>query len=143
MRLINYLGVQILGELHTKSQVYGSISESLELSTSVELRKLVGFLRFVVSFLANHGRKLLPFHCCIVQHPIIATTDDDLDCLTTLICHFERSMNPTLRLAERGLRYVILCDANIHGTGFILTIDGYLLDKDGNEKTSSFVFFSG
>ena len=40
----------------------------------------------------------------------------------------------TLRLANPGQQYVILCNASYYSSGFVLMIEDYLEHKDGTKK---------
>ena len=45
-----------------------------------------------------------------------------------------KATETTLRLAKPGQQYVILCDAGYYSSGFVLMIEDYLEQKDGNKK---------
>ena len=62
--------------------------------------------------------------------------------LTLLKVDLTRATHLTLRLAEPGLKYVILYDKCFHGTGVVLMIEDYLFDQKGEaEKTYAPVTF--
>ena len=59
--------------------------------------------------------------------------DDHVESLTMPKANLTRATNLTLRLAKPGLQYVTFCDANFHGTRFVLKFEVCLIHQNGQE----------
>ena len=103
-------------------------------NTVKQVKRLIGFVQFFRNFIPNLGQKLLPFYKHLRKENAFTITNDHLELFNTLKADLTRATDLTLRLAKPGLRYVILCDASFHGTGFVLVIQDYLLDQRGKTK---------
>ena len=107
-------------------------------NTTKQVKRVIGFVQFFRSFIPNLGEKLLPFYKLLSEENTFTITDDHHESFNTLKPDLTRATDLTVRLAK----YVILCDASFHGTGFVLMIEDYLIDqKDKTKKTYAPVFF--
>ena len=85
---------------------------------------------------------MLPFDKFLREENAFTITDDHHESFNTLKADLIRATDLTLRLAKPGLQYVNLCDASFHGTGFVLQIEEYLVDRKSNtQKTYTPVLF--
>ena len=103
-------------------------------NTVKQVKRLIGFVQFFRNFIPNLGQKLLPFFKLLRKENVFTITNDHHESLNTLKADLTRATDLTLRLAKPGLQFVILCDASFHGTGFVLMIEDYLIDKKGKTK---------
>ena len=60
--------------------------------------------------------------------------DEHLESFDNIKKDLLKATETTLRLAKPGQQYVILCDASYYSSGFVLMIEDYLEQKDGNNK---------
>ena len=88
-------------------------------NTAKQVKRLIGFVQFFRNFIPNLGQKLLPFYKLLREENVFTITNDHHESLNTLKADLTRATDLTLRLAKPGLKYVILCDASFHGTGFV------------------------
>ena len=103
-------------------------------NTSKQVKRLIGFVHFFRNFILNLGQKLLPFYKLLRKEKVLTITNNHHESFNTLKSDLARATDLTLRLAKLGLRNVILCDASLHGTGFVLMIENYLIDQKGKTK---------
>ena len=106
-----------------------------------QVQRLIGFVQFFRNVIPNLGQKLLPFYKLLRKENVFTITNDHHESFNTLKADLTRAKDLTLRLAQRGLQYVILCDANFHGTGFVLMIEDYLIDQKGKKRILTFQYF--
>ena len=101
-----------------------------------QVKRLIGFVQFFRNFIPDLGQKLLPFYKLLRKDQYFVTGDAHKEALDALKTDLMKATNLTLRLPKPGLQYVLLCDASFHGTGFVLIIEDYLKDQNGQEKKS-------
>ena len=97
-------------------------------NTVKQVKRLIGFLQFFRNFIANLGQNFLPFYKVSRKENVFTKTNDPDESLSTLKADLTLPTDITLRLAKPGLLHVILCGASFHGTGFVLTIEDFLID---------------
>ena len=133
---ISYLGCTITPKrISPESTKIEKFSGQIRMPNTVEpVKRLIGFLQFFRNFIPKLGQKLLPFYKLLRTENAFTITNDHHKSFNTLNADKTRATDLTLRLAQPGLRYVILCDANFHGTGFVLRIEDYLIDQKGKGK---------
>ena len=98
------------------------------------MKRLIGFVKFFRHFNSNLGQKLLQFYKFSRKENVFTIRNDHHESLNNFKADLVRATDLTLRLAKRGLQYVILCDASFHGTRFVLMIEDYLIDEKGKTK---------
>ena len=103
-------------------------------NTVKQVKCLIGFVQFSWNFIPNHRQKLLPFYKLLRKENVFAITTNHHETLNTLKADLTRATDLTLRLANPGLQYIILCYASFHGTGLVFMIEDYLTDQKGKTK---------
>ena len=93
------------------------------LNTVKQMKRLIGFVQNLRNFCSYSWTKTIAFQKLLRKENIITLTAHQHESFNTLKADFTCATDITLRLAKRGLRYVILCDASFHGTGFVLLIE--------------------
>ena len=74
------------------------------------------------------------FYKRLRKENVFTITNGHHKSFNSLKADLTRATDLTLRLAKPGLHYVILYDASFHGTGYVLMIEGYLIDQKGKTK---------
>ena len=133
---IDYLGSTITPKgISPESTKIEKFLEQIRMPNIVkQVKFLIAFVQFFRNFIPNLGQKLLPSYKLLRKENVFTITNDHLESLNTLKADPTRATDLTLRLAKPGLQYVIFCDASFHGTGFVLMIEDYLIDRKGNTK---------
>ena len=103
-------------------------------NTVKQVKRIIDFVQFFRNFIPNLGHKLLPFYKLLRKEKVFTVTNDHHESFNTLKADLTRATDLRLRLAKPGLQYVILCDASFHGTRFVLMIEDYLIDQNGETK---------
>ena len=80
-------------------------------------------LSFFRNFLPKLGDKLLYFCRLLRKENAFTITNAHHESLETLKHDLTRATNLTLSLAKPVRQYVILCDASLHGSGFVPMIE--------------------
>ena len=107
-----------------------------------QVKRLIGSVQFLLTFIFNLGQKLLPFYKHLRKENAFSITKERHESFNTLKADLTRATDSTLRLDKPGFQYVNLCDASFHGTGFVLLTENYLNDqKSQTKKTCAPVFF--
>ena len=133
---IDFLGSTITPKgISSKSARIQKLLGQIRMPNTVrQVKRLIGFVQFFRNFITHLGQKLLPFYNFSRKENVLTITNDRHESLNTLKADLTRATHLTLRLAKRGLQYVILCDASFHATEFVLLIEDYLIDQKGKTK---------
>ena len=116
-------------------------------NTVKQVMSLIGFEQFFRNFIPNLGQNLLPFYKLLRKQNTFQISDNHHEFFNTLKADLTRATDLTLRLltlrlAKPGLQCILFCGASFHGTGFVLMIEGYLIDRKGKtKKTYAPVYF--
>ena len=110
--------------------------------TVKQVKRLIGFVQFFRNYMPSLGEKLIPFYRLLRKDIAFQTNEEHQKSLEVLKHDLIQATEITLRLPKPGLRYVILCDASYHGTGFVLMVEDYVkTDNKGEMKTYAPVSF--
>ena len=110
--------------------------------TTKQVKRLIGFTQFFRNYIPNLGEFLGSFYQLLKKDAVIGTTEEHVKTLEVIKKDLMETTNVTLRLPKSGLQYVILCDANYHGAGFVLMVEDYVNGTGKKEKkTYAYVSF--
>ena len=76
------------------------------------------------------------FHKLLPQNVFFEITDETRIAFHILREKFETKTTRTTRLAEPGLQYAILCDASYHSSEFVIMIEAYVKNNQGETVNS-------
>ena len=106
----------------------------MKLPTTVrQAKRLVGFVLFF-RFGTNLAQNLVPWYKLVLKYFEFEQQDDHLKSFERKKKDFLQATKTTLRLAKQRQQYVILYDASYYGSGFVLMIEDYMVEKDGKKK---------
>ena len=109
---------------------------TLEVPESVkQVKRLIGFLQYFRIFIPNLNKGLIPYYN-LRKNISFELTEEKLKAFDTLKDKLQTTATQTLRLAKPGLQYAILCDASYHSSGFVLLIEDYVKNEQGESVKS-------
>ena len=92
-------------------------------NTVKHVKSLIGCVQIFLKLFPNLGQTLLPFYKFLRKENVFTITKDHHESIKNLKANLTSATDLTLRLAQPGFQYVILCDASFHGTGFVSMIE--------------------
>ena len=113
-------------------------------NTVNQVKRLIGFVQFFQIFLLSLEKNVRHFTNLqtFTQKSACTITNGHHESFNTLKADLGRATDLTLLSAKPGLQCVIQCDASFHGTGFVLRIEDYLIEKVKPKKiTLQFFLF--
>ena len=135
---VSFLGYVITTEgLRPEKDKIEKFLRNLETLKSVKkVKRLIGFLQFFRSFIPNLNEHLIPFYKLLRENVSFEITDEIKNAFEVLQEKLQITATQTLRLAKPGLQYAILCDAIYHSSGFVLMIEDYINNNQGETVKS-------
>ena len=99
-----------------------------------QVKTLVGFTLFFRSLLPNLAQYLMPWFKLLRKNVEFLLEDEQLKSFDNIEKDLLKATEITIRLTKPGQQFVILRDASYYSSGFVLTIEDYLEQKDGKKK---------
>ena len=130
---VSFLGIVITIEgLQPEKEKIQKFLKTLEIQKSVkQVKRLIGFLQFINSFIPNLNELLIPFYEPQRKIVLFEITDQIKNAFQRFRNKLEITTTQTLTLAKPGLQYAILCNASYHSSGFVLMIEDYVKNIQG------------
>ena len=96
-------------------------------------------MQYFQKFIPNLALKLHPFFKLLRKETQFNITNNHHESLATLKNDLIKACSMSLKLAQPGCQFIIVCDASFYAAGFILLIEDNL-ESEEPSKDKTFVF---
>ena len=135
---VNFLGNVITKEgLKPEKEKIEKFLRTLEVPKSVkQMKRLIEFLQFFRNIIPKFSEQLIPVYNLLRKTVSFELTEEILKVFYTLKEELQTTAAQALRMAKPGLQYAILCDASYYSSSFVLMIEDYVKNEQGESVKS-------
>ena len=114
---IRFLGSTITNEgiSPQAEKIKTLLKKIMTITTTKQVKRLIGSAQFLRNFITNLGEKLIPFYQLLRKGADFEAKKTHYNTLETVKKDLLEATEVTLRLPTPGLQYVLLCDASYYG----------------------------
>ena len=135
---ISYLGSTISssGTSPNREKVEQVLSKVKMPKNHKQIKRMIGFFQYFRNYLPKLSDSLLPFYKVLKQNVNFEITDEHTAAFDVLSTQLANACDMSLRLPIANLQYVILSDASYYSAGYVLMIEDYTTNQQGDTVKS-------